>query len=83
MKQIIKLRKEIDKIDHKIMNLVKKRLAISRKIIKEKKKSGIKACDRKRENEVINNVLRKAKLKNRLIRNIYSAIFFEARGKVK
>ena len=55
------LRKKIDEIDEKIVELISERKKISSEIGKLKKKQRIDILDKKRENEVLNHVERVAK----------------------
>ncbi|MBS3815614.1 MAG: chorismate mutase [Hadesarchaea archaeon] len=57
------LRKEIDEVDEKILDLLSQRLNIASEILKLKKESGRKIKDKKREQEVIERARDKAKEK--------------------
>ncbi len=52
MKDIIQLRKEIDKIDEKILELLSERVKLVRKIAKEKHKVGLPFSDGGREKQL-------------------------------
>jgi chorismate mutase len=61
MKDIKKLRTEIDKIDTGILVLLKKRFDVAKQISKYKKKNGLKIVDKKREKEVLLRIREKSK----------------------
>jgi chorismate mutase len=71
------LRRKIDLIDRRILDLLDQRRQIAEKIIKMKIKSGLKVIDRKRENEIIRNLMKRTK--NKILRkylpSIYKIIF--------
>lgn len=67
------LRKEIDKIDLKILKLLEKRLSIVRKINILKEKLKLPLTSKKRENEIIKNL--SLKTKDILIRDFISDIY--------
>ena len=73
-----KFRGGIDKIDKRISKLLDKRAEIVKKVGKEKKRLGIKIVNKKREKEVLENVLRKGKNK-KFIRNCFESIIRESR----
>ena len=61
-KNIIKIRKELDKLDNKFLELVKKRVYLVNKVLANKKyKKDI--VDRKRISKILKNVNRKSKQK--------------------
>ena len=62
-KNIIKIRKDLDKLDNLFLNLVKKRTYLVNKVLKNKKfKKEI--IDRKRIRVVLQNIQKKSKSKN-------------------
>jgi chorismate mutase len=71
------LRRKIDLIDRKILNLLNQRRRIAEKIIKMKIKSGLKVTDRKREGEVIKNLMKRTRNKTlrKYLPSIYKIIF--------
>jgi chorismate mutase/prephenate dehydratase len=71
------LRRKIDLIDRKILDLLDQRRRIAEKIIKMKIKSGLKVTDRKRENEIIKNLMKRNRNKTlrKYIPSIYKIIF--------
>ena len=71
------LRRKIDLIDRKILDLLDQRRQIAEKIIKMKIKSGLKVTDRKRENEIIKNLMKRSRNKTlrKYIPSIYKIIF--------
>ena len=79
-KKINKLRDEIDSIDSRIVELIVRRLDISRGIIKEKQSLGIDARDKKREADIISKLSDESGLDIDLIRKIFQSIFDYAVG---
>ena len=77
MKTIIELRKEIDKIDREIVNLIIKRMDVSRTIGKSKEK----ITDKSREMTVIINALNTSgeKLDPTFLRELYELIIAESK----
>jgi monofunctional chorismate mutase len=76
------LRKEIDKVDKKIISLISKRLKLAEKIGKEKKKLSLTIKDKKREEEILKNLLREAdknKISKELIKRLFKEIILESR----
>jgi monofunctional chorismate mutase len=73
MKSINSLREEIDSIDNKILNLIKKRALISKEIGKLKKLSKTPIKDKNREKEILK------KLKNPYEVQIFKKIISESR----
>jgi chorismate mutase len=71
------LRKKIDLIDKKILRLLEQRVQIAEKIIKIKIENGLSITDRKRENEIIENLIRQTKNKilKKYLPQIYKIIF--------
>jgi len=66
MKDILKLRNEIDTLDSKLMNILDKRFTIAKKIGKIKKQNNIQKFDKNREKEILsktNSSTNKAKIK--------------------
>ncbi len=61
-KNILKIRKELDKLDNKFLELVKKRVYLVNKVLANKKyKKDI--VDRKRISKILKNINRKSKQK--------------------
>jgi len=77
-----KLRKKIDKIDSRIIELLAKRLEFSRKIGKQKQKASRKIKDGKREKEIL-TALEKLSEKHALrpvfIKKLYVEVLKESR----
>ena len=74
---IDKLRKEIDKVDLQIIDLISKRVEIVKKIGQFKKKNNIEIVNLKRFDKVLNKVSERAKENNiseDFIKNIYNII---------
>ena len=61
-KNILKIRKELDKLDNKLLDIIKKRTKLVDEVIKNKKfKKDI--IDKKRITVILNNILKKSKAK--------------------
>lgn len=73
MDELEKLRKEIDQIDSKIANNLKKRLGTIEKIRKFKKKSNLDIKDPKRETEIM------SKLETDYEKNVFKEILKQSR----
>jgi chorismate mutase/prephenate dehydratase len=73
----LNLRRKIDLIDRKILNLLEQRRQIAERIIKMKIKNGLKVTDRKRENEIIKNLIKRTKNKTlrKYLPQIYKIVF--------
>ncbi len=77
MQNLEKLRKEIDEVDAKIINLLEKRKGIVKEIAKIKKESKKPIFDNDREQQIIEKIKLKAKEKNldeEFIISIYNII---------
>jgi len=62
-KNILKIRKKLDKLDDKFLNIIKKRVILVDKVIQNKKyKKDI--IDRKRIKKILRNIKKKSKNKN-------------------
>ena len=62
-KNIIKIRKELDKLDNNLLNIIKKRTALVNLVIRNKKyKKDI--IDKKRISIILKNISKKSKKKN-------------------
>jgi chorismate mutase/prephenate dehydrogenase len=82
MKEIEKLRKEVKKVDKEIINLIGKRLSITKKIGGKKKEKGIPLRDWKVEKDVIKNALDTASkigLSQEVIKTIMQNIITESK----
>lgn len=83
MRDLTELRQEIDKIDSQIVELIEKRMGISKEVGDFKKSNGLPVLDEKREEQVIEN--RAAFLKDKSmqgdIREIFSLIMKLSREK--
>lgn len=58
MKKVIELRKKIDAIDQEILDLIGQRLSIVAQIGKEKKDGGIGIVDKKREEMILEGLIK-------------------------
>ena len=82
MKNLSVLRSNIDKIDQKILLLIKKRLEIAKKIGQVKKENKLPIKDIIREKEIIDKKMSAAKKLNipsDLIKKIYMPLLTESR----
>ena len=62
-KKILKIRKELDKLDNSLLNIIKKRTKLVDEVIKNKKfKKDI--VDKKRIKIILKNISKKSKIKN-------------------
>ena len=76
-KRIIQLRQKIDDFDEEIIQLLKKRMGISKEVGKLKEKLDIPVEDKNRENEIIDRLTKQAGInlsEEQLIR-IFTAVF--------
>ena len=72
-------RKEVDKIDNKIINLLEKRFEIVRKIRKHKLKNYLSIKDKKREKEIINSKIRNSALSKNFIKKLFNLVLTESK----
>jgi chorismate mutase len=79
MDNLIKSRKEIDRIDGKMIKLFEKRFEISREIGEIKRENGFEVEDRQREKEIIENRARNSRLSKEFITNLFDLIFKESK----
>jgi chorismate mutase/prephenate dehydratase len=77
-----RLRRAIDEIDQKIMELINQRLSLAKQIGGFKKQGGIQITDSTREKEIMNRLLRKnnGPVSDSGLRNIFSVIIAEGRN---
>lgn len=81
MKNIATLRKQIDEIDEKIVDLLAKRFLLVKKIGEQKKALGMEVQDRKREEEKMISLIKKASqfnINRETIEKIWGIIFRES-----
>ena len=76
-KRILALREKIDTLDEEIIQLLKKRMRISREVGKLKEKLDIPVEDKNRENEIIDRLTQKAgrNLSEEQLIRIFTAVF--------
>ena len=76
------LRKAIDEIDEKILDLINERLLLAARIGRFKKQCGTQVTDSRREKEIMRRLLEKnnGPLRDDGLRNIFSAIISEGRN---
>ncbi len=83
LKQIQKLRTQIDDLDSNIISLISKRIALAQKIQTIKKQHHITKIDPKREINIIQRLQKQHPTLKKLITNIYPHIFSHTRGENK
>ena len=75
-KNIIKIRKELDILDNKLLDIIKKRMKLVDKVLKNKKlKKDI--IDRKRISVILNNIQKKSrnkKIDTKITRKIWNSM---------
>jgi prephenate dehydrogenase len=71
-------RETINKIDNRIFKLLAGRFAEVKAIGRIKKKKGLAVIDKKREEEIIKDKVKKFRMNERLVRGIYKAIMEES-----
>jgi chorismate mutase len=79
-----KYRKQIDKINNKILKLLSKRMKVSEKIGECKKVRNAPIRDEKREKELLNMISKQAKkhkLDEKFIEDVFQIILSESRRK--
>ena len=76
-KRILALREKIDTLDEEIIQLLKKRMRISREVGKLKEKLDIPVEDKNRENEIIDRLVHQAgkNLSEEQLIRIFTAVF--------
>ena len=76
------LRKAIDQIDGKMLDLINERLLLAAQIGRYKKQCGTQVTDSRREKEIMRRLLEKnnGPLRDDGLRNIFSAIISEGRN---
>jgi monofunctional chorismate mutase len=75
MKQtLLSLRKEIDKIDGRILDLMAKRIKIVHSVATYKKRNRLKVCDPKRESQILSKLKKRAR-KRKISPNLITLIF--------
>jgi chorismate mutase len=79
--QLEEYRKEIDKIDEELLQILQKRFTVVKKIGRIKKEKNIPPLDEKRWQEVLNKITKKAEktgLSKNLVTKIYAEIHMTA-----
>ena len=76
-KRILELRQQIDNLDEEIIQLLKKRMGISKEVGKLKEKLDIPVEDINRENEIIDRLIQQAgrNLSEEQLIRIFTAVF--------
>lgn len=77
--KINKLREQIDVVDTNIFELFEKRFKLTNEIMNEKRKLNIPKSDLDRENEIVEGKIKKFKLKEEFIQELYKLIFRESK----
>ncbi len=80
MKDLHKLRKEIDVINGELISLLEKRFDITKKMMGLKDKEGIPRLDSKRENEITIKLQKETTLSKEFIEKFMKLIFEEAKN---
>ncbi|MBS3112423.1 chorismate mutase [Candidatus Woesearchaeota archaeon] len=78
---IKKLRSDIDKIDDKIIELLKKRLEIVDKIFLQKDKMNLNRFDKKREDEIIKRLEEKNLISKKIVKKYYKVVFENSKNR--
>lgn len=82
--EVIKtLRKEIDRIDEDIIDLLEKRVEVAKKIIKNKRKLGKNKHSPDRENELLSRLTEYSNLPESFVRKLYDEILVMVKTLVK
>ena len=76
-KRILKLRQEIDKLDEDIIQLLKKRMNLSKEVGQLKEKLKLPVEDKTREQEIIDRLIQQAgrNLSEEQLMRIFTAVF--------
>ena len=76
-KRILKLREEIDKLDEEIIQLLKKRMQISKEVGELKETLDLPVEDKRREQEIIDRLIQQAgrNLSEEQLMRIFTAVF--------
>lgn len=75
MTNLPQLRKDIDLVDLKILNLVAQRRKLVIKIMQEKSKQGMPLADKKREREIVSHLISRKKLSASQVRALWKVLF--------
>jgi len=78
---IKKLRSDIDKIDDKIIELLKKRLEIVDKIFLQKDKMNLNRFDKKREDKIIKRLQEKNLISKTIVKKYYKVVFENSKNR--
>ncbi len=82
--EVIKtLRKEINKIDEDIIDLLERRVEVAKKIIKNKRKLGKSKHSPDRENKLLSHLTEYSNLPERFVRKVYDEILIMVKTLVK
>lgn len=77
--KLLLYRKKIDKIDSKIIKLLKERFDSAKQIGNYKRKKGIKIIDEKREDEILKARIINSKFSRAFTKKLFSLIIKESR----
>ena len=77
------LRKEIDRIDENIIDLLEKRVEVAKKIIENKRKLGKTKNSPDRENELLSHLTEYSNLPESFVRKLYDEILVMVKTLVK
>ncbi len=82
--EVIKtLRKEIDRIDENIIDLLEKRVEVAKRIIKNKRKLGENKHSPDRENELLSHLTEYSNLPESFVQKLYDEILVMVKSLVK
>lgn len=73
--EIKELRKKLDSLDDQISELIQKRIATGKKIVKLKKEAGISKDDLSREQEILERITAGKSEIAELLKSLYGRIF--------
>lgn len=83
LKKLQEFRKKIDKIDQKLLKILAERFKVTQKIGQYKKRYSLPLRDKERERQLLknlDNLAKKLKLNQKLVREIFQAILKTVRG---
>lgn len=82
-RQLEKFRRQLDKIDEKMLKILADRFKITKKVGEYKARYYLPICDKKRESEILKNrrlLAKKLKLNEKLVKEIFEKIIKTVRA---
>jgi len=79
MDKLKTLRKKVDELDYELLDVLKRRLMVSKEIGKFKRKNGLMIRDRKREKEILVDKIEKSSLSGEFVKKLFKLILNESR----